>query len=281
VTTLSTYILDTRRLLHDASGRYWTDVDLTAYVNKARNRVIADTSCNRKMQNVYLSTGLEQYTYGGVTGCSITTGGTGYASNFAVTFTGTGTGATGTAVVSGGAVTDVLITSTGTGYTTAPTVSFAAGSGTGATATSSIVLPTTMDLVNIVVLWGNLRIVLDRMSYTQFVTTLRSWQGFSQRPTTWAQYGQQGFFIGPIPDQTYTAELDSIITPTDLVNSSDVDSDIATLYQDPIPFYAAHWAKFQEQAFQEAEMFKGLYNRKIQECLRSTMLRKLSSAYGS
>lgn len=74
---------------------------------------------------------------GCVNGVTITAGGTGYTANFAVTFTGGGgTGAAGTAIVSGGAVISVFMTNRGTGYTSAPSPSFAAGAGTGATGTA-------------------------------------------------------------------------------------------------------------------------------------------------
>ncbi|HSZ58685.1 MAG TPA: glycosyl hydrolase family 28-related protein [Tepidisphaeraceae bacterium] len=70
---------------------------------------------------------------GGVTSVSITNGGSGYSSSFAVTFTGGGgSGAAGTATASGGVVTSVTITSAGSGYTSPPTANFSAGGGTGA-----------------------------------------------------------------------------------------------------------------------------------------------------
>jgi len=78
---------------------------------------------------------------GGVNSVTVSAGGSGYTSNFAVTFTGGGSGASGaagTAIVSGGAVTSVTVTSAGTGYTAAPSVSFTNGSGTGAAGSALI-----------------------------------------------------------------------------------------------------------------------------------------------
>jgi hypothetical protein len=64
---------------------------------------------------------------GAVTGVTITSGGSGYSTVPAVTFSGgAGTGAAATAVVTGGVVTAVNVTTPGTGYTTAPTVAIAA-----------------------------------------------------------------------------------------------------------------------------------------------------------
>ena len=67
---------------------------------------------------------------GGVSGVTVTSGGSGYATGAQAIFTGGGgTGATGTAAVTNGALTGVTITNAGTGYTSAPTVSFQAGTG--------------------------------------------------------------------------------------------------------------------------------------------------------
>jgi len=75
-----------------------------------------------------------------VTGITVGTPGTGYATPPTVAFTAptSGVTATGTAVVSGGAVTGILITNPGSGYASAPTISFTGGGGTGAAATASI-----------------------------------------------------------------------------------------------------------------------------------------------
>lgn len=82
--------------------------------------------------------------YGEVTGVTVSTQGTGYASAPAVSFTGgSGSGATATAVLgtgtSAGKVIRVNVTNGGVGYTTAPSVVFTGGGfSTTAVATSSI-----------------------------------------------------------------------------------------------------------------------------------------------
>lgn len=70
-----------------------------------------------------------------VSGVSISNGGSAYTTA-TVNFTGGGgTGAAGTAVISGGAIVGVTMTNNGSGYTSAPAVSFT-GDGSGAVATS-------------------------------------------------------------------------------------------------------------------------------------------------
>lgn len=61
VKLLSDYITDVRRLIHDSTSKYWTDTELTAYINEARNQVVADTGCNRVLQTGVLVIGQESY----------------------------------------------------------------------------------------------------------------------------------------------------------------------------------------------------------------------------
>jgi hypothetical protein len=69
-----------------------------------------------------------------VASITVTTGGSGFTSVPVVGFTGgAGTGATATAVISGGTITSIIVTNVGSGYTSAPTMTFTGGGGTGAT----------------------------------------------------------------------------------------------------------------------------------------------------
>ena len=61
VKLLSDYVTDVRRLLHDSTGAYWTTPELIDYINEARNRVVADTGCNRVVQTGVLVIGQEAY----------------------------------------------------------------------------------------------------------------------------------------------------------------------------------------------------------------------------
>lgn len=82
---------------------------------------------------------------GQIRSVTITNGGSAYGSAPTVSFSGGGgTGAAGTAVLSGGAVASVTITNTGSGYTSAPTISFSGGGGSGAAGTVNLCgLPST------------------------------------------------------------------------------------------------------------------------------------------
>lgn len=60
---LSQYIVQVRRLLNDAQRNYWTDQELTDYINEARNQTALDTLCCRKFQEANLIAGQERYQY--------------------------------------------------------------------------------------------------------------------------------------------------------------------------------------------------------------------------
>jgi len=283
VATLQSYLTATQRLLHDANFKYWSQQALTDAINTAQKRTVGDSGCNRKLQTVYLSPGLELYGYGSVSGGNVLIGGSGYTAVPSVTFdpptTTGGVTAVGTCVLLNGAVSQIQVTNGGSGYTSAPNITIAPPiSGVTATAAASIIDPNTLDTVNITVLWGSERVILNRLPYTHLQATIRSWIGYTQRPAYCASYGQNSWYLAPIPDQFYQSEWDTIINPTDLVNLTDV-SVIQYPYSECVPYYAAHVAKYQEQSYAEAEQFLKIYTQKMQYSRRSVMMRMIPSAY--
>lgn len=283
--TLQSYLLETRRLLHDSAGKYWTDAALTSAINQASRRVVADSACLRRIQTIYLNPGTEVYVPGAVTGALVVAGGSGYVSVPTVAFGPPDTGsdvATGIAQIAGGSVSQVVVTHAGSGYLGQPAVAIGnpPAGGTQATALASALTGSFFDVMNVTVLWGQTRTILNRIPFTGLQATLRGWVGYQQQPTTWTSYGQAQWFIGPVPDQTYASEWDTLITPTDLALMTDV-SPINYPYNDTVQFYAAHLAKFQEQSYADADKFLDLYQRKMQHAIRSSMMRMLPSAYGS
>ena len=61
--TLNDYITETRRLLHDVNGNFWTNAELTDYINDARNHTVQDSGCRRILQNYTLTVGDETIDY--------------------------------------------------------------------------------------------------------------------------------------------------------------------------------------------------------------------------
>ena len=209
-TTLSDYITETRRLLHDATGNFYTDEQLTDYINDARQRLVRDTGCLREYQTTLANLNQEVYTY----------------------------------------------------------------------ATDLPFGDRTLDIVNINLIWGNTRIPMRQMSWTQFNAELRFWQNYVGRPIAFAPYSQKSFYIAPVPDQEYGMELDTIVMPLPLTSGSQVD-EIAEPYNSPIAFYAAYKDKYYEQSYGEAEIFKQEYTKQAQAVLTSVFTRRMPNPYST
>lgn len=207
--TLSGYITECRRLLHDANANFYSNPELTDYINEARQRLVRDTGCLRTYQTSATVTNQEVYTFASL-----------------------------------------------------PNAAF------------------TMDILNINIIWGNSRIPLRYMPWTQFNAELRFWQNYIGRPIAFSMYGPTSFYISPVPDQVYAMELDTVILPTPLVTDAQVD-EIPDPWTAPVAFYACYKAKFKEQSYGEAEIFKQEYTRQAQSVLATTYTRRMPSPYSS
>jgi len=206
---LSGYITEVRRLLHDANGNFYSDAELTDYINDARDRVCRDTGCLRELQSYTLTASQEAYTF--------------------------------SALPSGS---------------------------------------NTLDIVNINIFWGNSRMPLLYRPWTDFNAQLRYWQNYTGRPVAYSIYGQNTIYVGPVPDQAYQCEFDTVILPNTLV--SDVTSEqIQDPYTAPVAYYAAYKAKFKEQSYGESEIFKQQYESQVRNVLTTVFTRRIPTPYSA
>ena len=204
---LSDYITECRRMLHDANGNFYTDSELTDYINQGRTRMVRDTGCLRTYQTSSVAANQE-----------------------------------------------VLLTST---------------------------LPNglyTLDIINFNLIWGNTRIALQYLPWTDFNARLRYYQNYIGRPIAYSLYGQTSIYLGPIPDQTYSVELDTVIMPTALTTSAPTET-IPDPYTTPVAFYACYKAKHKEQAYGESEIFKQEYTNQVRAVLASVFTRRITTPY--
>jgi len=204
---LSDYITDCRRLLHDANANFYSDTELTDYINQGRSRMVRDTGCLRTYQTSSVSANQE-----------------------------------------------IIQTST-------------LPSGTN-----------TLDIINLNLIWGNTRIALQYLPFTDFNARLRYYQNYVGRPIAYAMYGQTSIYLGPVPDQTYSIELDTVILPTALSNAAPTET-IPDPYTTPVSFYACYKAKHKEQAYGEAEIFKQEYTSQVRAVLSSVFTRRITTPY--
>ena len=204
---LSDYITECRRMLHDANGNFYTDAELTDYINQGRARLVRDTGCLRTYQTSSVAFNQE-----------------------------------------------VLLTSS-------------LPSGT-----------STLDVLTFNLIWGNTRIALQYLPWTDFNARLRYYQNYTGRPIAYSMYGQTSIYLGPIPDQAYSVELDTVILPTALTPSSPTEV-IPDPYTTPVAFYACHKAKYKEQAYGESEIFKQEYTNQVRAVLASVFTRRITTPY--
>ena len=85
-----------------------------------------------------------------------------------------------------------------------------------------------------------------------------------------------------MPDQAYVVEIDSTILPTSLtLQSPNVVDQITDPYTTPVPFYAAYKAKYKEQSYGEAEIYKQEYLKQVNAVLNSTFTRRIPDPYST
>jgi len=279
--TLQGYITQVRYLLHDAQANFYTNDQLTGYINSARERVVRDTGCLRTVQ-------VSQ------TPCTPVAGGANpviWASGLAVT--------AGQYVFSNVYIYQIVTGGTlGTAVPPYPSATYVyPPSGTLTLSDSSVTyqyvgpcevinyaaLPSgllTLDIININLYWGNSRIPLRYLPWTDFNAQLRYWQNNVQRPICFSIYGQSQIYLGPVPDQAYVIDLDTVILPTTMVNLADTDT-INDPYDTVVQFYAAHLAKYYEQSFGEAEIYLQQYKQKTQSVLVSVFTRRIPTPYST
>ena len=277
--TLSSYLTEVQRLLHDANAVFWSTSELTDYINEARERVVRDTGCLRTLQitNTPLSnTGVVAIPWSN--GLTVTAGQFIFSNIFIYQVT-----------VGGVLNSDAAPYPTGSA-TFPPSTPFTNGTATlqyssNCEIISLAALPNgiqTLDVLNVTLYWGNSRIPLRYLPWSNFNAQLRYWQNYVGRPICFSTYGQGQLYIAPVPDQSYAIEVDTVILPTalSLNNPSQVDS-IVDPYTTPVAFYAAYKAKYKEQSYGEAEIYKQEYAKHVQAVLNSTYTRRIPDPYSS
>ena len=279
------YITQVRRLLHDATGNYWSDTDLLAYINEARNRIALESASIRSLVSFNLCQGVESYPFsGGIASVVVTSSDSNFTAAPTVTFTGGGgSGATASANInSTGSVATVVLWAVGTGYTAVPTVTLSGGGGT-ASATASILQA--LDILNVTVNWGNSYITLGYTYFSEFQAKARYWRNQSGQPALWSKGppknstgGSDYIYIFMIPQTTFTAEADCIVLPDQLVDDTTVEQLIYP-YTDLVQYYAAHLAKFKQQQFSEAEAFLRMYENMLKQYTASRYQRRVPNPY--
>lgn len=137
-----------------------------------------------------------------------------------------------------------------------------------------------IDLLNITVIWGQSRVPLLNMSWTEFNAKMRYWVTNQSRPAVWTRYGTSGgtIYVQPIPDQVYSSEWDISYIPVDLVDDTTVE-EMTYPWTSCIAYYACYKSKEKEQSYGEAETFLKSYKEKAIESINQVYTRMMPNAY--
>jgi len=276
--TLSSYITEVQRLLHDANSVFWSTSELTDYINDARERVARDTGCLRTLQitaTPISNTGVPATIW--TAGATVTAGQFVFNNIFIYQ------------VVTGGVLGVDAPPYPAANYTFPPSTPFTDGTATLQYSGPAEIIPfatltngNTLDILNVNIYWGNSRIPLRYLPWSNFNAQLRYWQNYVGRPVCFSVYGQQQIYIGPVPDQAYVVEIDSTILPTALsLNTPNAVDPIQDPYTTPVAFYAAYKAKYKEQSYGEAEIYKQEYLKHVQAVLNSVYTRRIPDPYST
>ena len=274
--TLSSYITEVQRLLHDANSVFWSTSELTDYINDARERVARDTGCLRTLQvtsTPISSTGVAADVW--TAGATVATGDFVFSNIFIYQ------------VTNGGVLGTTAPPYPAANYTFPPSTPFTNGTATLQYSGPAEIIPfatlangSTLDILNVNIYWGNSRIPLRYLPWSNFNAQLRYWQNYVGRPVCFSVYGQNTIYIGPVPDQSYVVEIDTTILPTALSQSTPNAVDpIQDPYTTPVAFYAAYKAKYKEQSYGEAEIYKQEYMKHVQAVLNSVYTRRIPDPY--
>lgn len=283
---LTGYLQEIRRLLNDTASQFYSDTDLTAYINTARRRIAGIGQCCRFLPP----------SSGSLASIAVGAGGTGYSSPPTVTISNPdaiGYGfvqATATATVSGGQVNGFVITNAGTGYVN-PVVTISGGGGSGATATATLtpflhtnpnqevynfttaaaLIPTGAGIASIVglqsvaVSWGAQKPVLDWIDWSAFQAYWRSYNYGTNWPVIWAQYAQGAsgsVYLAPIPSQVQQMEWDCYCFPINLVDDTTVEA-IPDPFTSAVKYYAARQASIGAGKMDRANYFDSLFKAEM------------------
>jgi len=137
-----------------------------------------------------------------------------------------------------------------------------------------------IDVLNITVIWGQTRIPLIQMAWTQFNAQMRTWVSQSSRPAAMSRMGTSTgtIYIQPLPDQTYSSEWDIAYIPVDLVDDTTTE-ELQYPFTTPVAYYACYKAKEKEQSYGESETFQNAYKQKAIEAINQVYTRLMPNPY--
>lgn len=123
---------------------------------------------------------------------------------------------------------------------------------------------TVLDIINLWLIYGNVRIPLSESSLGDVTAKVRPLVSYNNIPAMFCRYGAFKLFIATAPAGSYTADFDVAVLSGTLVNDAGADP-LPYPYTEPVPKYAAYLAKQNQARFDEADMFYNQAVRSLQD----------------
>ena len=149
-------------------------------------------------------------------------------------------------------------------------LSFTLTAGTGTYTVTQIGNAQIFDIINLIVIVGNTRVILQQLSLTELNIKFRPWTTLQSQPWGFAKVGPSQVILGPTPGIAYATEVDCCVYSAPLVLSTDTDP-LPYPYTQPVPFYAAYLAKINERQDDEASEFLDRYQMLVSVATNSRM----------
>lgn len=254
---LNNYLADTSALLRDANFLFNSEVQLTRYINKARDQVAIQTGCIRAL--IY---GQAPFGTSAVPGTSIP-GGSYPGTPSVQSFT-----------------TQVGVEKYSYGYA----LPFLKQTTQGVRGI--------LDVDNVSVSWGGIRPSLNWLPFEDFQALLRSWSvGVFSYPFVWTSFGGGGnkgqVWLYPIPqtavsgdaaNQQGEMEWDVSCLPSPLYNDSDVEA-IPDPFTEAVKYYAAFLSFLGSQRYAMAAIMESEFNQQLSIANTAILRGRTSSFY--
>lgn len=140
---------------------------------------------------------------------------------------------------------------------------------------------TVFDVIGIALRYNGTRILLYQRSFTELTAEWRAFISSQWTPWAMTRYNSSTFYLSPKPATAYVTEWDCARISAALSGGTDTDT-MGGPFANPVAFYAAYLAKYNERQYAEGQAFLNDYYREIKGCqgARAGMLPSAYSSYG-
>jgi len=136
------------------------------------------------------------------------------------------------------------------------------------TFTNTAGLENAFDVNSITLIYGNQRVLLGQVAFTELTRDQRTWTNWQSVPIKWAKLNPYTVYVGPAPSQAYSTIWDVSSYTTPLAALTDTDP-LPYPYTEPIPYWAARLAKIDERQYEEANAFEEQFAMFISDAINA------------